>query len=416
MSTIPNVQRMAPVYNLALTQGIQWSQPADGTIKTNSRSTDINAVIQELSTDIRSDLNRLCQCHRVLMASKHFAEEYKTKHTDQQAHYDALKARLKKAVAAPPSAEVLSEVKEIADTLALDKSYVDTLFLQVAYRAGFLHFLMSSVVADIGFEDLQTEAKTALKEMEVLSSELYTKSSSQKDRMRAQTAVHIFVIFDELSCYENRIKHLKEENDSRAKTTNKRVFGVTMGFFALVIFSAIGLAYFGDSWNTTKDYKIIGVPLGVFLWSLIGSFAAMITQYYKNPVYQFGNTFKWVFVRPVLGVLMAAGIYLALYALIIDEQTTSSDLLPFLVAFFVGYSDSFSLDLIGSIQDVITSLFSNKPNNNNRMNAPLAPVIQPPIPVAVQPTASTTPPASNPTSTSLPLQPNPDHFSGEDEQ
>ncbi len=287
---------------------------------------------------------------------------------------------------------------------------------------------MSSVVGDIGFEDLKSEATIALKEMGVLSGELYQQSANDKQLLPAQMALQVFVIFDELCRYEERIKVLKRENDQRAATTNTRVFGVTLGFFAIILTTTVLMAYYGDSWRTLKHYRIIGVPMGVFLWSLIGSFAAMITQYYQNTVYQFGNTFKWVFVRPVLGVLMAAGIYLALYALVIDERTTSSELLPFLVAFFVGYSDSFSLDLLGSIQSVITSLFASKAPAASGTTTAAVPTV--PQPMAVAPPIVSVPTTKavptnfpNPTTipphpsdgTNLPVPPKPDQFQGEDE-
>jgi len=420
--TIPNTP-VVPVSPIIHAKGVQWNQPADGQLKIDSRNADIGSQVQQLVQDIRSDIMRLRQCHEILMGSKHFASDYQDKYGQASEDYQTILEQVKKLGAEPASQQVLDALQDVDDQLALNKSSIDLLFTQVAYRAGYLHFLMSSVVADIGFEDLRSEATIALKEMEVLSGELYQHSANDPQLLPAQTALQVFVIFDELCRYEDRIKVLKRENDHRASTTNTRVFGVTLGFFAIVLASTVLMAYYGDSWRTFKNYRVIGVPLGVFLWSLIGSFAAMITQYYRNSVYQFGNTFKWVFVRPVLGVLMAAGIYLALYTLVINERTTSSELLPFLVAFFVGYSDSFSLDLIGSIQNVITSLFSNKSGTTTAM-APSSPIGQPMAvapPIVSVPTTKAVDAFPNPTTipphpnTTLPIKPNPDHFAGEDE-
>lgn len=422
-----------PVSHLIHAKGIQWHQPADGQLSINSRNVDIKSQVQQLVRDIRGDIMRLRQCHEILMGSKYFANDYRDKYAQASDNYQSILEQLKALQAQPASQEVLDALQDIDDKLALNKASVDLLFTQVAYRAGFIHFLMSSVVADIGFEDLKSEATIALKELGVLSGELYQQSSTNDQQLLpAQTALQVFVIFDELCRYEERIKELKRENDHRATMTNSRVLGVTLAFFAIILISTGLMAYYKDSWTTIQRYSIIGVPLGVFLWSLIGSFAAMISQYYKNTVYQFGNTFKWVFVRPVLGVLMAAGIYLALYTLVIDERTTNSELLPLLVAFFVGYSDSFSLDLMGSIQNVITSLFSSKAPAAS-MTADATPVV-PATPVIGQPMAVTPPivsvpatkavdPLTNPNNipphpgdaTPLPLKPNGDDFSGEDE-
>lgn len=422
--TIPTTT-VVPVSHLIHTNGIQWEQPIDGPLKINSRNAAIGIQVQQVIQDIRSDIMRLRQCHEILMDSQYFATEYQDKYAKEAEQYQATLEQLKKLGSEPASQQILDTLQDIDNQLALNKASVDLLFTKVAYRAGYSHFLMSSVVADIGFEDLKSEANIALKEMEVLSGELYQQSTNDNQLLPAKAALQIFVIFDELCRYEERIKVLKRENDQRASTTNSRVLGVTLTFFALVLGATALMTYYGDaSWRAIKQYRIIGVPSGVFLWSLIGSFAAMISQYYKKSVYHFGNTFKWVFIRPVLGVLMAAGIYLALYALVIDERKSSSELLPFLVAFFVGYSDSFSLDLIGSIQNIITSLFSNNRAASGQMattvpSTPLvaaAPLIAPPTTKTGESTLSN--PNNIPThpsvGTHLPLPHDKDAYGGED--
>lgn len=424
---------VVPVSHLIHTNGIQWEQPIDGPLKINSRDADIGIKVQQVIQDIRSDIMRLRQCHEILMDSKYFAAEYRDKYAKEAELYQTTLEQLKKLGSEPASKQILDALQDIDDQLALNKASVDLLFTKVAYRAGYSHFLMSSVVADIGFEDLKSEANIALKEMGVLSNELQQQSTNDNQLLPAKAALQVFVIFDELCRYEERIKVLKHENNQRASTTNSRVLGVTLAFFALVLGATALMAYYGDaSWRAIRQYRIIGVPSGVFLWSLIGSFAAMISQYYKKSVYHFGNTFKWVFIRPVLGVLMAAGIYLALYALVIEERTSRSELLPFLVAFFVGYSDSFSLDLIGSLQNIITSLFSNsgaassqatKAASSAPIPAPLAvavPVVTPP-PTKVVDKAPNNNTHNTPThpntsdGTPLPLPHNTDDYGGEDE-
>jgi hypothetical protein len=95
---------------------------------------------------------------------------------------------------------------------------------------------------------------------------------------------------------------------------------------------------------------LIGVPWPVILWSLIGSFAAMIHQFNKRPIYDFGDAVKWMLTRPVQGVVLGSAFYLVLISglflftgTIQDASGTSpADETILVLSFLVGFSDRFA--------------------------------------------------------------------------
>src|SRR5262249_39555443 len=93
--------------------------------------------------------------------------------------------------------------------------------------------------------------------------------------------------------------------------------GIVIGYIAIMLAAAVtvGIRWrnsfiIGDDPLSDLRVPLIGIPWPVLVWSLIGSFAAMIYRFNKNPIYDFGDAVKWMLTRPVQGVVLGAAFYL----------------------------------------------------------------------------------------------------------
>jgi hypothetical protein len=102
---------------------------------------------------------------------------------------------------------------------------------------------------------------------------------------------------------------------------------------------------------------------------------------------------------------MGAAVYLALYSLVLSTSNTNS-LLPLLVAFFVGYSDTFTFDILNTIQRTITGMF-NANQMDNTQPVYVLPHAPQHVPVAQEePVVKKAPkPTAQPLPDKLPLRP-----------
>ncbi len=101
------------------------------------------------------------------------------------------------------------------------------------------------------------------------------------------------------------------------------------------------------------------IPWQVLVWSLVGSFAAMIHRLNHSPIYDFGDAFKWMITRPVQGVVLGAATYLILVAGLfmltggeVDTESVTGvleDEVVLLVVFLVGFSDRFADSVLNTL-------------------------------------------------------------------
>jgi len=171
---------------------------------------------------------------------------------------------------------------------------------------------------------------------------------------------------------KNDIAHYQKLDAEKAKSTRKYILtgmATTLIFLTAVI---LGMSWKEITWDDIRDLPILGIPLGIGIWAFIGSFAAMLQQFYQKSIYEFGDTLKWVLIRPVLGVVMGSAIYLAFSNGFGITTDTGNGGLIYLVAFFVGLSDSFTLGIIDRLQGALTnSVTENNPLDPNSTNAKL---------------------------------------------
>lgn len=110
-------------------------------------------------------------------------------------------------------------------------------------------------------------------------------------------------------------------------------------------------ATFESQFNTVI---ILGVPLSVLVWGAGGSLAAILYRFYKTPQderVKWGYEFRWLLARPLIGIIMAAVAYVALFAgvFVLEGAVTGMETaagvrrpeLFYVVAFLAGFSDKF---------------------------------------------------------------------------
>ncbi|BDS12559.1 hypothetical protein [Aureispira anguillae] len=356
-------------------KSLSWSKSSETPFQTQGRTVDIEAQAKALFTEVKENLSNLRQLHNALMTAEYLNIHYKSKHKNKTEEYQKLLNSINELSRNDVDQKTIKELKIISDALTFDRANIDAIFPKIIafYNSIYLDNSMENKVKQIGYEDFHADALAALNQMNALESVLEEENKETTDgKMTIQRAIQIINTANDMQENVQRILALKAQSLERAKKTTINVLtgvATTILSFGILVFI---LYKQGVEWETVRDYPIIGIPLGIGIWSFIGSFAAMLTQFYKKPVYDFGNTLKWVIIRPVLGVVMGAAIYLALFSLVLTGKN-QNELLPLLVAFFVGYSDTFTFDILNSTQRVIANLFSN-PSEDSIKNNPAQPV------------------------------------------
>jgi hypothetical protein len=103
---------------------------------------------------------------------------------------------------------------------------------------------------------------------------------------------------------------------------------------------------------------VLGVPSCVLLWSVIGSFAAILYRFSNAGDRELEDPLRWLFSRPLTGVIMGAITFLVLRAGLLtmspapDANTLEklgTNEIMWLVAFLAGFSDRFADGLLKSL-------------------------------------------------------------------
>lgn len=391
-------QQMAPAVNVQqaaapkkrIKKHLNWSTaPIDG------RGTDVETHAKELIQNIRENLSNLRHLHKALMNAKSAELPYQKEYLNKTEEYNTLLNDINELDRGEITQQTITELKIIIDQLTFDRVRIDSIFPEITDKAMQMEEQMAEMLDKIRFDNFHDQAEVELNQIKASEQKMILegKKGDEEDdtKFSISSAVYMISIFNEMKASEKQIIALKEQNDQRAlKTKSSFLIGMatTLISFAILLFS---LYYFEIDWKDIKDYSILGIPLGVGIWSFIGSFAAMLTQFNKEPIHKFGDPLKWVIIRPVLGVVMGAAIYLALFSLVLTGKSQNA-LLPLLVAFFVGYSDTFTFNIMASIQNILSSLFKSADNNSIKNNVQpvymVAPTTQPAT--TVVPTQSAT--------------------------
>lgn len=368
---------------------------------------DLQSRIKALIKEIRSDLSSLRLMNRAIVMAKHIEIQY----TDKSEEYKKVLSELNKLSREQPSEAIETELQIIVARLDLDMANLDAIFPQIIYSSAYMRNLMEVTVNQIGYPELKEKAEVAFSSLESIEPHLKSNDNdltNDDDTTSVEAAMRTIMLLDEMKKFQNKILQLRDQDLARKRATRNYVLlgmSMTILAFSIIIFAL----YWNEiSWNDIRNFPIMGIPLGIGIWSFIGSFAAMLQQFYQKSTYEFGDTLKWIIIRPVLGVLMGAVIYLAFSNGFGIDINTGNGGLSYMVAFFVGLSDSFAIGIIERIQGAITS--SVKGSDDTAAAVPTYVMTSPPPPANTVPTTQpTTVPVSTPvtTPTTTPISANP---------
>ncbi len=257
---------------------------------------------------------------------------------------------------------LLQSLSDIADEVNIHIARLNSLFTSLVYPSTSSRELFENMTSKIGHKEFQEEANMHLGVIRRLVERLDLEKLTVPD-------------FDVLSDEASGAIGVMTEMEKRRLLVEKLVRSDrgrrnwTMFSVIFYICIATGLTTFlifqwGTFFNTDQTQlsqlrlPLIGVPWPVIVWSLIGSFAAMIHRFNASPIYNFSDTLKWMLTRPVQGVVLGAAFYLILISGLfvltgknISSTDTSSvsDNLILVLCFLVGFSDKFANSVLNTL-------------------------------------------------------------------
>jgi hypothetical protein len=168
----------------------------------------------------------------------------------------------------------------------------------------------------------------------------------------ATTEQQLRIIVMSLARIENALTAYKNDKKRRGRI---RLFAVIVSLLGLI---GIGLAIWICTLKgvtDTYEINILKLPVQVLFWSMIGSFAAILYRFTHAGDSELNEPLRWLFARPLTGIIMGAIAYLVLKVGLVtmqSEQTAASlggKEVVWLIAFLAGFSDRFSDVLLRNV-------------------------------------------------------------------
>ena len=149
---------------------------------------------------------------------------------------------------------------------------------------------------------------------------------------------------------------VRADRQQRNRTTQL----VTLAIILIICFMILGgfiygpLVTVGTKSLDALKLPLLNIPWPVVFWSFIGSFAAMIYRFNRQPIHEFGDVIKWTLTRLVQGVVLGSAFYLILVSGLsllagvtpADSAGSTSNKITteviLILSFLVGFSDRFA--------------------------------------------------------------------------
>jgi hypothetical protein len=149
---------------------------------------------------------------------------------------------------------------------------------------------------------------------------------------------------------------VRSDRQQRTRTTQ----WVTLTILLIICLMVVGGFIYGPlltvGAKSLDDLKLplLNIPWPVVFWSFIGSFAAMIYRFNRQPIHEFGDVVKWTLTRLVQGVVLGSAFYLILVSglSLLTGVTPAASVDPaskkitteviLILSFLVGFSDRFA--------------------------------------------------------------------------
>ena len=146
--------------------------------------------------------------------------------------------------------------------------------------------------------DLASAYRTGLAKLKSLD----RKGSYNLDELHAMV-----LAISEVESSWQKLVGLSESEERLAKRLRWAIGGIIVLFLALVVAAA---AVAPGLIQVNQPIALLGIPPSVILWSLIGSFVAILMRFIRLKFWEVGDFFKWFLARSLVGFIIGAALYL----------------------------------------------------------------------------------------------------------
>lgn len=149
---------------------------------------------------------------------------------------------------------------------------------------------------------------------------------------------------------------------TRSREISYKVVAVVTTIVILIIFGGYLLNWFqiGESAEILNTRTILGIPVTVIFWSIVGSLTGMLVDagnvYFNDNL----NGAQWIMYRSITGIVMGVIIYLLLISGLIIFTGSGADSIKvpeiiWIISFLGGFSQKLSPNLLKKIENRIES-------------------------------------------------------------
>ncbi len=154
-----------------------------------------------------------------------------------------------------------------------------------------------------------------------------------------------------------RLDIAKLEIEIRRSQSSKISFIVVAAIvyiFAIAVagFIAAGVITTGVVAKEFNARLIMGIPLPIWIWGVIGSLTSMLFRAGYFPFTDRSEAYRWLLFRPIVGVVMGVLTYLMVTAGLIVFAGTANTQTPellWIIAFVGSFSDNLSINLLQKV-------------------------------------------------------------------
>lgn len=243
-------------------------------------------------------------------------------------------------------------------------------------KEDFNHFVNLFIDLD---QDIESDALPEILKL-LRSKNPHKKSLPENEKKEDLFGNRLYILSDESQAavgimidIENRrllVERLIEQDRVRQNKTTRLV---TLSIILVILLICVGGIVFGPQFTVgdkplkNLNLPLLNIPWPVVFWSFIGSFAAMIYRFNRQPIYEFGDVIKWTLTRLVQGVVLGSAFYLILvsglalltgHSLETTIPKTSNKLADeviLVLTFLVGFSDKFADTMFNALIDRYSS-------------------------------------------------------------
>jgi len=182
-----------------------------------------------------------------------------------------------------------------------------------------------------------------------VNSAINDKTTTSREALEKMAKVHEY------------LGHVETElNRAEVGKKSYKVVGVLVLIMALSILVAYYFKIFdiASSVEDLNKHLVLGVPLPVWIYALLGSLTSMLYRAEKMPFRDINEGMSWILHRSIVGIVMGVMTYLMLITGLIvfagQETTIQVPQLVWVLAFLGGFSDSLSMELLQKISGKIS--------------------------------------------------------------